>query len=179
MSAGAPESGLRRNMCGTFRNSSAQSAIETLKSVKNANQRTKRTGRLISLADPVKAGGRSSRAYSGRLEGRPTSKDRIPGDCSRSTAQIRPDFHFFFAFCIAWENQSLVGAADGRWPPPWGRRLRFPGPPRSPGSERRWPSRSGFDFMERAMRLRLMSTSITVTWTFWPTFTTSEASLTN
>ena len=35
---------------------------------------------------------------------------------------------------------------------------------------------SGLAFMERAMRLRLRSISVTVTWTFWPTLTISAGS---
>lgn len=38
------------------------------------------------------------------------------------------------------------------------------------------PVVSGLAFMERAMRLRVRSTSVTVTWTFWPTLTTSAGS---
>lgn len=79
---------------------------------------------------------------------------------------------------MAWENQSLVEAA-GREPPA-GREWRLGGGEEflSAGEERRVPSRSGLDFIESAIRFRLRSTSITVVCTFWPTFTTSEASLT-
>ena len=67
--------------------------------------------------------------------------------------------HFFLEFCKACENQSLVGGAAERESREDG---RLGCAERSPGAERRF-SRSGLAFIDKAMRLRLRSTSTTVT----------------
>ena len=81
------------------------------------------------------------------------------------------------AWFIACENQSLFAGAAGRASRDW--KLRLPLPRLSDELGRDVPAISGLDFIESAMRLRLRSTSMTVTWTFWPTLTTSAASRTN